>query len=71
MGGSTDAIGIKITLESVIQSGRKFRIGFMSDTDGLAAYMESYKQSYLDCDIIIPHLGAIQKEPNGYKHSLS
>ena len=40
----------------------------MSDTDGSLEYMEYYKKIYDDCDILIPHIGAIHKSPNGYKH---
>ena len=42
----------------------------MSGTDGLINYIEEYYDEYKDCNIIIPHLGAIHEEPIGNKHYL-
>ena len=65
VGGNMNSIGLKFII-----SGNQFRykIGFLSDTDGLREYIDVYHNAYKDCDILIPHLGAIHKEPVGNKH---
>lgn len=67
IGGSMDSIGLKIILKNQV-SNREFRIGFMSDTDGSKEYIDYYRNFYDDCEIVIPHLGAIHKKPTGYSH---
>ncbi|MFX0172584.1 MAG: hypothetical protein ACFE9L_11750, partial [Candidatus Hodarchaeota archaeon] len=51
-------------------SKRKFQIGLMSDTDGSRRYLEQYIKTYKDVDVLIPHVGTIEKfkDPNGEKH---
>jgi len=66
VGGATKSIGLKFTLEHI--NGNKILIGFMSDTDGSNEYMNYYKSVYDECNILIPHLGALHKEPLGDKH---
>ncbi|KKN05374.1 hypothetical protein LCGC14_1088050 [marine sediment metagenome] len=65
IGGSMNSIGLKFNLKN---KDNNYNIGFMSDTDGLIDYIEEYYNEYKDCKIIIPHLGAIHKEPIGNKH---
>jgi len=65
IGGSMNSIGLKFSLK---YKDKNYIIGFMSDTDGLINYIEEYYNEYKDCNIIIPHLGAIHKEPIGNKH---
>ena len=68
IGGYMNSIGLKFHLKSVKDKNKSYKIGFMSDTDGSLEYMDYYKKIYDDCDILIPHIGAIHKSPNGYKH---
>ncbi len=65
IGGSMNSIGLKFKLKN---KDCNYKIGFMSDTDGLIDYIEEYYNEYKDCNVIIPHLGAIHKEPIGNKH---
>jgi len=68
IGGYMNSIGLKFHLIPVESKNQSYKIGFMSDTDGLSAYMNHYEKFYDECDILIPHIGAIHKNPNGYKH---
>ena len=61
-----NSISLKFNLKT--NTGTEYIIGFMSDTDGCKDYIDYYIDNYNDCLILIPHLGAIHKEPKGYKH---
>ena len=66
IGGAMNSIGFKFYLSN--KGKQSHVIGFMSDTDGQSDYLENYVHSYEDVDILVCHLGAIHKHPNGYKH---
>ncbi len=66
IGGSMNSIGLKFEIS--FKKTVSYKIGFMSDTDGLSDYMEEYCAFYGDADILICHIGAIHKDPIGYKH---
>ena len=66
IGGAMDSVGLKICLSD--SSNLNINIGFTGDTDGLSKYINYYKEFYKDCRILILHLGALHKSPNGYKH---
>ena len=66
IGGAMNSINLKIILRT--KTGTEYIIGFMSDTDGSKNYINYYLDNFNDCLILIPHLGAIHKEPKGYNH---
>lgn len=69
IGGYMNSVGLKFILKNTYEDEeKKYIIGFMSDTDGSEKYIDSYVEDYNDCDILIPHFGAIHKTPTGYKH---
>jgi len=67
IGGAVGSIGLKFVLKHR-KTKKEFKIGIMSDTDGSQDYMEYYRNFYDDCNILIPHIGAVHKHPKGYKH---
>ncbi|KKL69471.1 hypothetical protein LCGC14_2114620, partial [marine sediment metagenome] len=67
IGGYMNSISLKFLLTNN-QTGKSYNIGFFGDTDGSNKYLDEYLKFYEDCDIIIPHLGAINKKPTGDKH---
>ncbi len=67
IGGYMNSISLKFFLTNN-QTGKSYTIGFFGDTDGSNKYLDKYIKFYEDCDIIIPHLGAINKRPTGDKH---
>ena len=66
IGGAMNSINLKFILRT--KTGTEYIIGFMSDTDGSKNYINYYIDNFNDCLILIPHLGAIHKEPKGYNH---
>ncbi len=68
VGGAFNSVSLKFFLKE--KSNIIHKIGFMSDSDGSENYIDNYVKNFKDCDILIPHLGAIhqEKEPTGYKH---
>ena len=67
IGGYMNSISLKFILTNN-QTGKTYIVGFFGDTDGSTKYIDGYINFFNDCNIIIPHLGAIQKKPIGYKH---
>jgi len=67
IGGANNSIGLKFEL--VDKYIKKVHvIGFMSDTDGSEKYIDEYCSFYGNCDILVIHIGSIDKHPTGYKH---
>jgi hypothetical protein len=66
--GAFNSVSLKFFLKE--KSNIIHKIGFMSDSDGSENYIGNYVKNFKDCDILIPHLGAIHQEkvPTGYKH---
>jgi len=67
IGGAMNSIGLKFKLINN-KTGISYIIGFMSDTDGSSEYIKIYTSFYKECDILIPHLGAIHGKADGSKH---
>lgn len=67
IGGANSSIGLKFDI--VDKYIKKVHvIGFMSDTDGSEKYIDEYCSFYGNCDILVIHIGSIDKHPTGYKH---
>ena len=67
IGGANNSIGLKFKLiDKYIK--KVHVIGFMSDTDGSEKYIDEYCSFYGNCDILVIHIGSIDKHPTGYKH---
>lgn len=66
-GGYYSSVGLIFT---ILTEKKNFRIGLMSDTDGSKKYLKQYVKTYSNVDVLIPHVGTIEKRktPNGEKH---
>ncbi len=67
IGGGSHSLSLIFNIKHKTRE-KPIKIGILGDTDGHPTYIPEYCKNFKGCDILVLHLGALHKDPNGYKH---